>query len=89
MNALEAFKRALFKVSSLSSHLFANRPGAVIERMSDKEREALKDLKSSDIGCDPTSERIDGLKYLVETDEHYRNKEFEKDKLDFDKKILK
>lgn len=88
MNAIEAFKRALFYVSGLCSSITDKRPGAVVERLSGEARDALKDLKASDIGGDPQSERIDDLKYYVGSDEYYRNKEFEKDKLEFDKKIL-
>lgn len=86
---LEALKRALFFVSGLCSQRTLNKPGAVIERLSPEAREALKDLKSSDIDGGSQAERIDELKYYVGSDEYYRNKEFEKDKLEFDKKIIK
>jgi len=89
MNPIEAFKRALFYVSGVCSSRTLNKPGAVIERLSPEARAALKGLKSSDIDGGPTAERVDELKYYVGSDEYYRNKEFEKDRLDFDKKILK
>jgi hypothetical protein len=87
MNPIEAFKRALFYVSGLCSSRTLDRPGAVVQRLSPEAREALTQLKSSDI--DGSAERLDDLKYYVGSDEYYRNKEFEKDKLEFDKKILK
>jgi len=87
MNALAAFKRALFYISSVCSSRTLNKPGAIIERLSDNDRLELRKLKSSDI--DGSVERIDDLKYFVGSDEYYRNKEFEKDCLEFDKKIAK
>lgn len=94
MNPIEAFKRALFYVSGLCSSRTLNKPGAVIERLSPDARDALKDLKSSDI--DGSNYRLDdsgydgmNIRYYVGTDEYYRNKEFEKEKLEFDKKIIK
>jgi hypothetical protein len=89
MNPIEAFKRALFYVSGLCSSRTLNKPGAVVQRLSPEAREALSQLKSSDIDGGPQAERIDELKYYVGSDEYYRNKEFEKDRLEFDKKILK
>lgn len=85
MNPIDAFKRAIFYVSGLCSQRTLNKPGAVIERLSTDTREALKELKSSDI--DGSVERVDDLKYYVGSDEYYQNKEFEKDRLEFDKKI--
>lgn len=89
MNPLDALKRALFYVSGICSSRTLNVPGAVVQRLSPEAREALTKLKSSDIDGGPTAERIDELKYYVGSDEYYRNKEFEKDKLEFDKKIVK
>jgi hypothetical protein len=86
---LEALKRALFFVSGLCSQRTLNKPGAVIERLSPEARAALTKLKSSDIDGGDKAERIDELRYYVGSDEYYRNKEFEKDKLEFDKKIIK
>lgn len=86
MNPIDAFKRALFHISGLSSRIFEKKPGAVIGRMSEKERAVLKDLKSSDINGD---ERIENLEYYIGSEKYYQNKEFEKVKLEFDKKILK
>jgi hypothetical protein len=89
MSPLEALKRAMFYVSGLCSSRTLNVPGAVVQRLSPEAREALSQLKSSDIDGGPTTERLDDLKYYCGSDEYYRNKEFEKDKLEFDKKILK
>lgn len=90
MTPMEAFKRAMFFISGICSQRTLNVPGAVVNRLSTKEREALGHLKSSDIDGSPGAERIDGdLKYWVGSEEYYRNKEFEKDKLEFDKKLLK
>lgn len=87
MSPLDAFKRAMFYVSGICSSRTLNKPGAVIERLSSKDREALTQLKSSDIDGGSKSERMDDLKYFVGSDEYYRKKEFEKDRLDFDKKL--
>ena len=86
MKPLEAFKRAMFYVSGLCSQRTLNKPGAVIERLSVSERQALTELKSDDI--DGTT-RIDDLKYYVGSDDYYKNQEYMKDRLAFDKKILK
>lgn len=88
MTPIEAFKRAFFYVSGLCSQRTLNVPGAVVQRLSSEAREALSKLKSSDIDGSSESERIDELKYYVGSDEYYQNKEFEKDRLEFDKKIL-
>jgi hypothetical protein len=87
MNPIDAFKRAMFYVSGLCSQRTLNVPGAVVQRLNPETREALSQLKSSDI--DGSVERLDDLKYFVGSDEYYKNKELEKDKLEFDKKILK
>lgn len=87
MTPKEAFYRAMFYISGVCSSITLNKPGAVVQRLSAEARQALSKLKSSDI--DGSNERIDDLKYYVGSDEYYRNKEFEKDKLEFDKKILK
>lgn len=89
MNPIEAFKRALFYVSGLCSQRTLNVPGAVIQRLNPETREALSQLKSSDIDGGPKSERIDELKYYVGSDEWYKEQEFKKDRLEFDKKIKK
>ena len=88
MTPIEAFKRALFYISGVCSSITLNKPGAVVQRLSADAREALSKLKSSDLDGGPQSERIDELKYYVGSDDYYRNKEFEKDRLEFDKKIL-
>jgi hypothetical protein len=87
MKPIEAFKRAIFYVSGLCSQRALNKPGAVIERLSTDARDALKELKASDI--DGSQERLDDLKYYVGSDQYYQNKEFEKERLEFDKKIAK
>jgi hypothetical protein len=87
MKAIEAFKRAMFYISGLCSQRTLNQPGAVIERLPTNTREALQNLRSSDI--DGSVERIDDLKYYVGSDQYYQNKEFQKDRLEFDKKISK
>jgi hypothetical protein len=89
ISPIDALRRALFYVSGVCSSITLNKPGAVIERLSSETRESLKQLKSSDIDGGSTAERMDELKYYVGSDEYYQNKEFEKDKLEFDKKILK
>jgi hypothetical protein len=89
MTPVEAFKRALFYVSGLCSQRTLNQPGAIIGRLSVKEREAISQLKSSDIDGGSKSERIDDLKYLVGSNEYYHNKEFERDRIEFDKKMKK
>jgi hypothetical protein len=86
ISPIEAFKRAMFRISFLSSRLFEKKPGAVIARMSEEEREALKGLKSSEI--DGSKERITDLTYYSDFDGHYEKKKFEKEMLEFDKKIL-
>ena len=86
MNAKEAFRRAMLYISGVCSSRTLNKPSAVVERLSDDARKALRELKSSDI--DGSSERIDDIKYYG-TDEYYENEKFVKDKLEFDKKILK
>lgn len=89
MSPMDAFKRALFYVSGLCSSRTLNKPGAVVQRLSPEAREALQNLKSTDIDGGPQAERLDDLKYYVGSDEYYRNKEYEKDRLEFDKKLKK
>ena len=90
MTPMQALKRAMFFISGLCSQKTLNVPGAVINRLSAKEREALSQLKSDDIDGSSDSERLDNdIKYWIGSDQYYQNKEFEKDKLKFDKKILK
>lgn len=86
MKALEAFKTAMFYVSGLCSTHTKDKPGAVIERLSSETREALQELKSDDIGSNVI---LDNVGYYAATNEYYQNKEFEKERLEFDKKILK
>ena len=88
MKAIDAFNRALFYVSGLCSSITLNVPGAVIKRLSLETREALKGLKSEEIG---SNVRLDDLefKYYVGSDEWYREQEFKKDRLEFDKKLKK
>lgn len=86
MNPLDAFRRAIFYVSGLCSQRTLNKPGAVIERLSANERQALTQLKSDDINGDT---RIDDLKYYVGSDEYYQQLEFKKERLEFDKRLKK
>ena len=86
MTPIDAFKKAMFYISGVCSSLTLNKPGAVIERLSTESRDALKELKSSDIGPE---QRIDDLKYYAASEKYYRDKEWTQDRLDFDKKILK
>ena len=87
MSPLEAFKRAMFYISGLCSQRTLNVPGGVVERLTPETREALSQLKSSDL--DGAQERLDDIKYYTGSDEYYQNKKFEKERLEFDKKILK
>lgn len=87
MNPIDAFKRAMFYISGLCSQQMLNKPGAVIERLSDDTRSELKKLKSSDI--DGSAERLDDLKYYVGSNEYYQNKKLEAEKMEFDKKLKK
>lgn len=86
MKPIEAFERALFYVSGLSSHIIPKNPGAVLARLSQEAREALKRLTSSDIA---EHTRFKEYWRYFESDENYHKKQFEKDKLEFDKKMLK
>lgn len=88
MNPLDAFRRAMFFISGVCSSITLNKPGAVIERLSPEARQALQQLKSSDIDGSESSERIDDLAYYG-SEEYYQNKKFEKDKLEFDKRMKK
>jgi len=83
---LEAFENALFYVSGLCSSKTLNVPGAVINRLGEKVREVLRQLKSDDIG---SNIRHDKVGYFVGSEEYYENKKFIQDKLEFDKKIMK
>ena len=86
LNPLDVFKRAIFWISSLSSRMYPNRPGAVIERMSEKERAALRELSSSEV----QNQLLDKWdKYVLGGDTFYEKQERLKEKLEFDKKILK
>lgn len=87
MTPMDAFKRAMFFISGLCSQRMLNVPGGVVSRLSDKEREALSQLKSSDIDGSLSCERIDCS--WVAPEEYYQNKKIEKEKLEFDKKLLK
>lgn len=84
MKPIEAFKRAMFYVSGLCSQRTPNQPGAIINRLPDETRDALKELKSDDIGVDA---QLDDVKYFAGSDEYYQNKKFEKDRREFDKKL--
>ena len=87
MNALEAFEKAVYWVSSISSRIFDKKPGAVIERMSEADRLELRKLKSDDINPDV---RLDEYqKFICGDNEYWQNKGFVKERLEFDKKILK
>jgi len=57
-----------------------NKPGYIVEHMSEEIRFKLRDLISSDISKIPL-DQIDG------SNEYYAKKDFEKIKLEFDKKI--
>ena len=89
MTPMEALKRAMFYISGVCSSSTLNVPGAVVQRLSAKEREALSQLKSSEIDGGDKAERIDELRYYIGSNEYYENKELEKEKLAFDKKIIK
>jgi hypothetical protein len=86
INPIEALKRALFYISGLCSQQTLNKPGAVIQRLSPETREALQGLKSSDISSDACDLHVN---YYVDTRELAREKEYQRDRLEFDKKILK
>jgi hypothetical protein len=89
MSPREAFQRAMFWVSCLSSRRFDKKPGAVIEQMHESDRAELRKLTIEDVNPDPNL-RPDLLKELCPgDDQYYQSKEFEKDLLEFDKKILK
>lgn len=88
MKPLDALRRAMFYISGLYSGRMLNKPGAVIKKLTPETRQALQDLKSSDIDGSESSERIDDLKYYG-SEAFYQNKEFEKDKLEFDKRMKK
>ena len=84
MKPIDAFKQALFYVSSICSQRTKNQPGAVIERLSSDVRKALEELKPSDIN------EVEHIEYHIDTNLYQPlNKKFEKDFLEFDKKILK
>lgn len=85
MKPIEALKAVISYVSGLSSQKILNVPGAAINKLSPTARQALQELKSSDI--DGSQERHEDIKYY--TNEFYEKKEWEKDRLEFDKKILK
>lgn len=84
MNPLDALRRAIFFISGRYSPRTLNKPGAVVQRLSPEERQALQNLKSSDIDGGSTSERVEDL---FGSEEYYQNKKFEKYKLEFDKKM--
>lgn len=86
MKPLDAFKRAIFYVSGVCSSRTLNKPGAVIERLSVSDRQALAELKSNDINGDT---RIDDLKYYVGSEEYYQKEQIKKELLEFDKKLKK
>lgn len=82
----EALQRAMFYISGLCSQQTLNKPGAVIQRLSSETRQALQGLKSDDIGPDKQDLQ---LKYYIDTRGLLQEEEYKKDRLDFDKKILK
>jgi hypothetical protein len=86
MTPLAAFKQAIFYISGLCSQRTLNKPGAVIQRLSDEARQALPALKSDEIGPDA---KLDELQYFVGSDQYYQRKETSKLLTEFDKKILK
>jgi hypothetical protein len=86
MTPYEALQRAMFYISGLCSQQTLNKPGAVIQRLSKETRKALEGLKSNDIGPDKQDLH---LRYYVDTRERQQEEEFKKDRLEFDKKILK
>lgn len=89
MSPREAFQRAMFWVSCLSSRRFDKKPGAVIESMHETDRVELRKLTIEDVNPDPNL-RQDILEQLCPGDDlYYQNKQFEKDRLEFDKKIAK
>lgn len=84
MTPYEALQRAMFYVSGLCSQRTLNKPGAVIERLTPETRDALKDLKSDEIGPDAMGLHTN---YYVDTRELAKEKEYVQDRLDFDKKF--
>jgi hypothetical protein len=87
---LEALERAMFYISGVCSTKTLNVPGAVINRLSAEVREALSKLKSSDIDGDTTP--VYDIRYWIDPHQYedtYRKPDQVKDRLDFDKKILK
>ena len=90
MKPLEALERAMFFVSGLCSQRTLNVPGAVVERLSKEARDALCELKSSDV--DGKTSPIEHIRYWIDPHQYepmYRKPEYVQDRLDFDKKILK
>jgi hypothetical protein len=82
----EALQRAMHYITGLCSQQTLNQPGAVIQRLSPETRQALQGLKSDDIGSDKQDLQ---LKYYINTREQLQEEEYRKDRLNFDKKILK
>lgn len=89
MSPLEVLRKAVSKISIDRGRRFANKPGAVIESMSDKDREALKDLKSCDIDGSPSNDKIENLEYHTCFEYHFENKEFKKELIAFEGKLKK
>lgn len=82
MNPVEALLETILAsfLRRRSPHL--QKPGAMIDRQPDHIRRVLQELKSSDI--DDSKVRKD---FIEGSEEYYQRKEFEKIKLDFDKKL--
>jgi hypothetical protein len=86
MKPIEAFSRLLGSIFLLDfwKRPGNNVPGKVVERASPEVREALSQLKSDELG---PGNRIE--EWHKGDDDYYKNQEFKKDRLAFDKKILK
>ena len=91
MNPLAVLKRALWKITLDGGRRFENKPGAVIESINEQDREVLKTLKSSDIDGSPSNEKIGEQELGIFSGfaGFYQNKEFDKDKEEFNKKLKK
>jgi len=82
VKAVEALSAAMFYISGLYSNKILNKPGAVIQKLSSSVRDALSNLKSSDIGPDKIMDSD-----IFGTEEYYSNKKITDLKLNFDKKL--
>jgi hypothetical protein len=82
-NAMEVLWNAIMKISIISSRIFPNKPGAVIESMCQSDRDVLKELSSNDTSKD----NVPNI-YLGD-DKYYECKKISAELLEFDKKLKK